>query len=124
MKLQKAVHAVLLLSLLAVSALAADISGQWKAEFTLPDGSARQNTMNFKQDGDKLTGTVAGQMGEAEIRDGKVSGDTVSFYVMRNFGDNEMKLTYTGQVSGSEIKFKVSVEGAGMEFEMTAKKVS
>jgi hypothetical protein len=124
MKLQKAVYAVLWLGLLAVSALAADISGQWKAEFTLPDGSARQNTLNFKQDGEKLTGTVASQMGDAEIRDGKVSGDTVSFYVMRNFGGNDAKLSYSGQVSGSEIKFKVSVEGADREFEMTAKKVS
>jgi hypothetical protein len=111
-------------TLFTVLAWAADISGTWKAEFTAPDGSARQNTFTFKQDGEKLTGTVASAMGEAQIQDGKVTGEAVSFFVMRNFGGNDVKLSYAGKVAGNEIKFKVSFEGADQELEITAKKVS
>jgi len=46
------------LSVLLISvAAAADVSGQWKAEFNTPDGTARVNTFNFKVEGGKLTGT-------------------------------------------------------------------
>ena len=124
MNTYKTFFAFLLLVLFAVCASAADISGQWKAEFTTPDGSVRQNTFTFKQAGEKLTGTIAGAAGEAPIQEGKVTGDNVSFFVMRNFGGNDVKLTYSGKVEGGEIKFKVSFEGADREFEMTAKKVS
>ena len=115
--------AALLLVLATVTALAADITGQWKAEFTTPDGSARQSTLTFKQEGEKLTGTVASTRGEAQIQEGKASGDSVSFFVIRNFGGDDVKLNYKGVVSGSEIKFKVSAEGGDFEYEMTAKKV-
>src|SRR5437899_1896232 len=48
---------------LSVVAVAADVSGKWRAEFTTPDGTQRINTFTFKVDGNKLTGTVAGAQG-------------------------------------------------------------
>lgn len=124
MKARRALSTVLFVVLFAIAASGAEINGQWKAEYTIPDGSTRQSTFTFKQDGEKLTGTVAGARGEAEIQEGKVSGDEISFSVIRNFGGNEVKLTYKGKVAGDEIKFKISFEGADREFEMTAKKIS
>ncbi|MGD0102079.1 MAG: hypothetical protein ABSC60_17205, partial [Acidobacteriota bacterium] len=60
----------------------------------------------FKVDGAKLTGTMQGAQGEpAEITEGKVDGDNISFVVVRNMGGNEMKITYKGKVSGDEFKF-------------------
>ena len=103
--------------LLAAVALAADVTGKWKADFTTPDGTARSNTFTFKMDGDKLTGTVAGAQDETPIQDGKVSGDQISFTAERPFG----KFNYTGKITGSEIKFKVSF--GDQNFEMTAKKL-
>jgi len=61
---------------LALVAVASDVSGKWRAEFTTPDGTQRVNTFTFKVDGDRVTGTVAGVQDETPIKDGKVSGDT------------------------------------------------
>ena len=109
-------------TLFAANVSAADISGKWRAEFETPDGQKRQNTFTFKVDGDKLTGSVAGQAGEAPIQEGKVTGDEISFSVMRNFGGNEVKLQYKGKVAGDEIRLNVDFGGQG-GFEMTAKRL-
>ena len=124
MRVRRTVCALLYVIVFTALAWAADISGTWKAEFTAPDGSTRQNTFTFKQDGEKLTGTVSSAMGDVQIQDGKVTADAISFFVMRNFGGNDVKLSYAGKVAGNEIKFKVSFEGADRELELTAKKVS
>lgn len=110
-----------LLTIFAFAASAADVNGKWKAEYQTPDGQTRTSIMTFKVDGDKLTGTVASQRGEAQISDGKVSGDEISFSVVRNFNGNEFKMQYKGKVEGNTIKFNVSF-GEDRNFEMTAKR--
>ena len=102
---------------LALVAAAADVSGKWRAEFTTPDGTQRVNTFAFKVDGDKVTGTVAGTQDETPIKDGKVTGDMISFTADRPFGT----FTYKGKISGDEIKF--SVQFNDNSFEITAKRV-
>jgi hypothetical protein len=87
---------------------AAGIDGVWKAEYTTPDGTARQSTFHFKADGDKLTGKVVGQSGEAPIKDGAIKGDEVTFSVVRNFGGDEVTLKYAGKVEGDQLKLKVA----------------
>ena len=103
--------------LLAIMALAADVSGKWKAEFTTPDGTQRVNTFTFKVDGDKLTGTVAGSQDETPLKDGKVSGDTISFAADRPWGT----FVYKGKISGDEIRF--AVRAGDNDIEMTAKRL-
>jgi len=101
---------LILMCMLLTSAMmvcAADASGVWKAEYTTPDGTARQSTFHFKADGGKLTGKVVSQMGEAEIKDGTVKGDDVTFSVVRNFNGEEFTLKYEGKVTGDEMKLKV-----------------
>jgi hypothetical protein len=113
----------LLLSVVAVGvlstsmAVAADLNGKWKAEFTTPDGTARFNTFNFKADGANLTGTVAGAQDETPIQNGKISGDEISFTAERPFGS----FSYKGKVSGAEIKFKVTF--GDQSFDITAKRL-
>ena len=104
--------------LLSVAAVAADISGRWKAEFSTPDGTQRVNTFSFKVDGGKLTGTVAGTQDETPIQNAKITGDEISFTAERPFGT----FTYSGKASGNEIKFKVTFND--QSFEMTAKRLS
>ena len=84
------------LALLAAGAAGADVSGKWKAEFTTPDGTPRTNTFTFKQEGEKLTGSVAGSQDDTPIEKGQVKGDDVSFSAQRPFG----LFTYKGKVSG------------------------
>ena len=104
--------------LLSIVAVAEDVGGKWKAEFTTPDGTQRVNTFTFKVDKGKLTGTVAGTQDETPIQNAKIAGDEISFTAERPFGS----FTYSGKVSGNEIKFKVTFND--QNFEMTAKRVS
>ena len=115
---------VIMGALLAVSLWAADPTGKWTAEMQGRDGNKREVTMNLKADGDKLTGTVGGPMGDTDITDGKVDGDNISFTVVREFNGNQMKMNYKGAVSGDQIKFKVARDGAqeGRTMEFTAKR--
>ena len=109
----------------AVSALAADVTGAWKASQPgRKDGQTREVTYTFKADGDKLTGTVGGMGGDdAQISDGKIKGDDISFTVKREFNGNAMVMIYKGKVSADEIKFSQTREGADQAREFTAKRV-
>ncbi|MBI3696823.1 MAG: hypothetical protein HY238_18550 [Acidobacteria bacterium] len=110
-----------LLALLAWTAAAADVTGKWKAEFDA-GGQTRVNTFDFKVAGGKLTGMVTGsQGGPAQISDGKVSGDEISFWAMRNIGGEEVKVVYKGKISGDTIQFQVQF--GDRDFEMTAKRM-
>ena len=122
----KKLFLIALLGLFAFAAFAADVTGTWKAEVPGRGGNMQQNTFVFKQEGAKLTGTVdGGRGGPAEIVNGKVEGDNVSFTVVRSFGGNEIKQNFKGTVSGSEIKFSRTMEGGqggGAAVEFVAKK--
>ncbi|SPE41285.1 conserved exported hypothetical protein [Candidatus Sulfopaludibacter sp. SbA3] len=117
-----------LLGILASVALAADVTGKWTADVPGRGGNTTPNTFVFKVDGAKLTGTVDGGRGGAvEIADGKVDGDSISFSMTRNFGGQDVKISYKGKVSGNEIKFTRTIEGldqAPPPVEFTAKKAN
>jgi hypothetical protein len=109
----------LLLSIaLAAVSFAADISGKWMAKVPGQNGD-QETTFAFKQEGDKLTGTVTNPRGDRPITEGKVSGDTVTFATESQRG----KQTFTGTVSGSEIKFKRE-GGQGQPREFVAKRAA
>ena len=111
-----------LIAMFAVTALAADISGTWKATVETPNG-AMETTFVFKVEGDKVTGTATlGQMGESAISEGKVDGDNVTFAVVRSGPNGEFRINYTGKVNGDEMKIAASVVGMDRNFEMTAKR--
>lgn len=92
----------------ALLAVAADVDGVWRADYTTPDGTQRQTTFHLKADGEKLTGKAVSQAGEAEIKNGTVKGEDISFTITRNFGGNEINLKYDGKVAANEIKLTIS----------------
>jgi hypothetical protein len=111
-----------LLALFAFSALAADISGNWKATAEGPNG-AMERTFTFKQEGAKLTGETTSEFtGKSVITDGKVDGDAITFTITAKFGDQDVTINYKGKVAGSEIKLTSQMAGADNPFEWTAKK--
>jgi len=110
--------AMTVLLAVAVSGLAADITGKWVAQVPGRSGQTREATFNFKVDGTKLTGTMTGRQGDVAIA-GTVTGDTLTFSVETQRG----KQTYTGKISGNEIQFKRDTgQGAAQEF--TAKRAN
>jgi hypothetical protein len=123
MKLQRMMAVVAIaVAVLAVVVQAADVTGKWTGSVPTRDGGTREATFNFKQDGEKLTGTMTGPQGDIELKDGVVKGDDVSFNVALSFGGNEVKLIYKGKVAGDEIKFTRQREGADQTQEFTVKR--
>lgn len=102
----------MLLSLLVCgSALAADPTGKWEAVTETPRGEVKM-LFNLKADGDSLSGTVGNErMGESEIRDGKVSGDEISFKQVMSRGDRELTIEWKGTVKGDELELTRSFAG-------------
>lgn len=97
-------------ALLAAAAWAGDISGTWTGEIQGPNGNIAL-TYSFKQDGEKLTGTVAGPQGDPiAIDEGKVIGDKVSFSVNVQFNGGT-KFVSEGTVKGEEITLTTKSEG-------------
>jgi hypothetical protein len=123
MNIRNVFVAAALAGLLVAVASAANIDGKWKSEFTTPNGDTRTTTYTLTADGDKLTGTVSGRNGETAITEGKISGDEISFVVVRNFRGEERKLQYKGTVSGDEIKLSVTFGPDMPPREMVAKRV-
>ena len=110
-----------LMALFALTASAADISGNWKGTAEGPNG-AIERTFTFKQDGETLTGTYKGQFGEAPLT-GTVKGSDVKFSIKVNAQGQEFNVTYTGTVDGASMKGKASLGELG-EATFTAKKRS
>jgi hypothetical protein len=102
---------------LAVSVQAADVTGKWKASVPSPDGSTMDIGFTFKLDGKKLSGSVAGPMGDSPISEGTVEGDAITFTV--DMGD--FKVVHKGTVSGDTMTLKVMMGDQG--FDITAKRV-
>jgi alpha-N-arabinofuranosidase len=101
---------LLTLAALPLALLAADVTGTWKSEFDSQIGHQKY-TFTFKQDGTKLTGKANSEVDdrkrEAELKEGKVDGEAISFVEILTVQDNEIRISYTGKVSadGNEIKF-------------------
>ena len=108
---------LVLIAVFALTASAADITGNWKATLDM-GGQSMERTFVFKQDGAKLSGeTTSSMMGKSAITDGKVEGDAVTFTITADMQGQQMKLTYKGKiVSATEIKFTVETGGAGGGF--------
>src|ERR1035438_9368858 len=117
---------LVLMAVFALTASAADVTGNWKATLDM-GGQSMKRTFVFKQDGAKLTGeTTSSMLGKSVITDGKVDGDTVTFSITGNMQGQEMKLTYKGKiVSATEIKFDAEGAvggGGGQAIQWDAKK--
>ncbi|MGA2801358.1 MAG: hypothetical protein ABSE97_03155 [Verrucomicrobiota bacterium] len=101
------------------------VAGKWKGEFDSQIG-LQKYTFDFKVAGTNLTGTAIGEraMGtnEVVITEGTVSTNGIFFVEPLKFGDNELRIEYTGKVSGNEIKFHRNV-GNMAEEDFVAKRV-
>jgi hypothetical protein len=102
-----------------------DVTGTWKGQFDSQIG-LQKYTYVFKATGTNLTGKAIGEreMGtnEVVITQGTVGTNGVFFVESLKFGDNDLRIEYTGKVSGDEIKFHRKV-GDFAEEDFTAKRV-
>ena len=91
---------LLSLMLCALTLTAADISGTWSASVELDAGSGTA-TFVLKQEGDHLSGSYSGALGEAKVT-GSVKGDDVEWSFET---EDAGKVVYKGKLEGaSKIK--------------------
>jgi hypothetical protein len=103
-------------------ASAADLTGTWKGAFDF-NSSSVPLTFHLTAAGNAVTGTVEGlPTTPAEIRDGKMDGDTVTFWVATEYDGQPYKLVYKGKVSAGQIEFSFGTEDGAWSTELTAKK--
>src|SRR5215471_19481386 len=97
-----------LIVMLVLASRAADIGGQWRAEFDTQIG-VQKYVFTFQTDGNKLIGKavseVNGQKREAELKEGALTDDSLSFVEMFSFQGNEIRIKYTGKVGADGIAF-------------------
>lgn len=98
----------------------AGIDGKWDATVQSPMG-AQNSVMTITSSGDSsFSGTSAGPMGDAEISDGTVSGDTVTFK-MKIAKPFPMTLNGEAKLSGDTLEGQVD-SGAFGKFGFNAKR--
>ncbi len=108
MRIVTLVFALLLASL---SAFAADVAGSWAVTVDSPNGPL-EVTLTLKQDGDKLTGTVVSQMGEAPIT-GTIKDNTITFTMSMDAGGQNMVIVYKATVDGAKMAGSLDFAGQG-----------
>jgi hypothetical protein len=99
---------------------ATDVTGDWTTQMQTPNGDVTL-TFHFKQDGDKLTGTVETSMGGGPfvISNGKVDGVKLSF----DTSFQGTAINHVGTISGDEIKLNAkSDDGQMPPTDMTLKR--
>lgn len=97
-------------TLLAGSALAADISGNWKWMMQGRNGAVEAHGTLALKEG-VLTGTVTGRMGEAPIGDASFKDGQVHFTVTREFNGNKVVIKYDGKFEGDTITGNIERPG-------------
>jgi hypothetical protein len=122
--------ALLIVVMLAATAVAADVNGRWIAQMKAPNGSVSERIFTFKLVGDKLTGTIANRsvaqvvfqetgkkavtgtlksqaIPAQDVLEPKINGNEITFVVNLAQG---IKNVYTGKISGDEISFTIETK--------------
>ncbi|HEY6969603.1 MAG TPA: hypothetical protein VJA94_10390 [Candidatus Angelobacter sp.] len=119
-KLSAVLATVVVLSLAAYAyAYATDVTGTWNAQVDL-GGQSGAPTFVLKQDGEKLTGTYSGALGDAPLK-GTVKGDKISF----DFDAQGAAVHYEGTLNADATEMKGTCDYGGQASgTFTAKKAA
>lgn len=97
-----------------------NITGVWDFTVDTPNGTGTP-VFTLKQEGENVTGTYKGQLGESPVK-GSVKGSDVKLMIKVKPQGEEFEVTYTGKINGKDsMSGKASFGGLG-EGTWTAKK--
>ena len=105
--MKKLLLAVVMSFCAATTAFAQSVTGDWDASMNTPGGT-RTFRLVLKQDGEKLTGTVKREAGDAPL-EGTVVGSNVKFAYSIMYQGNPITLTMTAVLAGDEMKGQVDI---------------
>ena len=86
------------------------VDGTWKITVTSPMG-ASPATLTLTSAGDSLTGSMDGAQGVAQIEDGRVDGNKVSWVITA--AQMGLKINFSGTVDGDRISGKAELGAFG-----------
>lgn len=92
-----------------VFAQANNITGEWAFNVTTDQGGGTP-AITFKQDGEKLTGKYAGQLGNADLT-GTLKGNAIHFTFTLDVQGQQAPVTYDGTVEKNTMKGKLDIGG-------------
>jgi hypothetical protein len=93
----------------ALSAQGVNVTGEWTFDVQTDQGGGTP-TITFKQDGEKLTGKYAGQLGNADLT-GTVKGSAIHFTFTIDAQGQQAPVTYDGTVEKNTMKGKLDIAG-------------
>lgn len=112
------------MALSAVLLVAEDAAGTWKGSIDV-NGTTVPLTFNLKTDGATVSGTIDGLPTEAsEIKEGKMDGDSITFWCMTDYQGMPIKLVYKGKLAGDQINFTMATEDGSWSTDLVAKRGS
>jgi hypothetical protein len=101
---------------------AADLTGKWSGQFDF-NGTNVPLTFDLHSTGATLTGVISGlPTDNCEIKDGKIDGSTITFWLMTEYQGSPIKLVWTGKISAGQIDFTMGTEDGGFSVSFPAKK--
>jgi hypothetical protein len=109
LKANALVIALVLFASASVLAQATNVTGDWAFTVTTDQG-AGEPTITFKQDGEKITGKYAGQLGAADLT-GTVKGNAIHFTFTLDVQGQQAPVTYDGTVEKNTMKGKMDIGG-------------
>lgn len=98
-----------LLSTARLAAQATNVTGEWAFVVETDQGGGTP-IITFKQDGEKLTGKYAGQLGNADLT-GTVKGNAIHFTFTIDVQGQQAPVTYDGTVEKNTMKGKLDIGG-------------
>lgn len=101
--------AALVMTAAAAQAQKVDVTGDWTFSVETGMGSGTP-AITFKQDGEKLTGTYNGQLGNTTFT-GTVKGTAVEFSFTADAQGQSIDVVYKGTVDGTTMKGTVAMAG-------------
>jgi imidazolonepropionase-like amidohydrolase len=88
-----------------------NLSGTWTVNVNLGQGD-RALTLTLQQEGERLSGSVAGTLGAGEISNASVTAGEVRFTVALNVEGQTKEATFTGRLANNEIRGNVAIVGS------------
>ncbi len=92
-------------------AQAVNVTGTWDMSVETQQGTISV-TCTFKQEEEKLTGTLASQMGETAL-EGSVKGNDIVFAIVFNMQGQDMTITYVGKIDGDAMSGSMEMGNFG-----------
>jgi len=88
------------------------VDGTYNIEVQTPMG-VQPGKITLKSEGKSLSGKFSSEMGEQDIKNGSVTGDTFTFPASVTTPMGDMALEFTGTVSGNTVSGQVKTGSFG-----------